>query len=73
MKNIIKKHLKFKMQKDFLIAFTITATFFGLQIFDEIDWKFIWLVSPIWLLLSVYFVCSSVAMGIYFMSKKFKK
>lgn len=51
----MKKKLKLKIQKDWMFAFTVTLTFLALYIFDVIDWSWYWLVSPIWILASIYF------------------
>lgn len=66
-----KKIIKFRMQKDFMIANTVMGTFCILKLFKEIDWNLIWLLSPIWILLSIYAICTIFALIFgYFYNKK---
>lgn len=72
-RNLTKKILKYRLQKDWMTALIITAVFLALYWFDEIDWSWHWLVSPIWILAGVYFVCVVFALIFgYFINKKIK-
>lgn len=61
-KNLTKKILKYRIQKDWTAAFTITSVLISLKLFKEIGWAWIWLLSPLWILLSVYLVCTIFAL-----------
>lgn len=71
-RNYAKKILKFRVQKDWTIALVVTLTFIMMQFFDNIDWKWYWLISPIWMLLSIYLVCTIIGMTWYFLFNKKK-
>lgn len=61
-----KKIIKFRTQKDWMISITVMTTFCFLKIFGELNWSFIWLISPIWILLSIYAIVTTLAMTWYF-------
>lgn len=69
-RNWAKKVIKFRMQKDWMITLTVTFTFLFLDWFGEIDWKWYWLLSPIWLLLSIYFICTVIGMSWYYFIRR---
>lgn len=69
-----KKLVKYKIQRDWMIALTVTLTFLLLKVSGHLDWKWVWVVSPIWILLSIYLVLSSLGMAWWFIwGKKSKK
>lgn len=72
MKNRAKKILKKRIQKDWLIAFVLTFTFFMQYLFGAIDWNWYWLVCPIWILVLIYSFCTLAGMTWYFLINKKK-
>lgn len=69
-KNYAKKVLKLRLQKDWTLAITIALTFLFLDWFDEIDWSWCWLASPIWILSSIYFICTAIGVAWYYSVRK---
>ena len=59
---IYKRKRKLKIPYDWLTAIIVMAVFCFLHFFNQIDWSWYWLVSPIWILASIYFVLTSCGM-----------